>query len=172
LKVWIITTIEGDGSEEKPYRPNLWGLNLPYSWIKINDTTALARVSGKPDDIKTLIGTEGVKVLKDSEALDLIRKIYPNADLESFNVYDPELDDIAKRWGYDPTELRKAVQIPIDGRSVLTSQERNVIACLAVKLGVKVGDLEEDVDKGSKHAYNRALARLRGKTGLRDIYKV
>ena len=170
MKLWIRTRVIGKGTEDDPFRPDLGGLALRYSCVKVGDE-AVCRVAGMPDDIKTLAGTTGITVLRDKEALELIRKVNPNADLESVNVYDPELDEVAKANGIDPIKARKEIQKPTAGRSLLSSQERNLISKVSDARGVSCSDLEEDIDKGLKHAYNRALARLRGSVGLRDVYR-
>lgn len=141
-----------------------------YSMLDLGNE-CLVRLSGKPEDIKKLIEDPEIKVLKDEEARKIIKSKYPNSDLEDLDVADIELEELAKAEGLDPHEIKRDVQVPTRGRRVLQCQEAHLFRVLAKKKKVDISDIEEHIELGSKHAFNRALARLRGKTGLRELYR-
>jgi len=169
MKLWIKTKIVGKGTEDNPRRPYL-PVNLPYSMLDLGDE-CLVRVSGKPEDIKKLLNDPNITVLKDEEARAIIKSKNPNADLEDVDVVDIELEELARSEGLDPHEIKRDIQVSTRGRRVLQCQEAHLLRVLAKKKGIDISDIEEHIELGSKHAHNRALARLRGAAGIRDIYK-
>ena len=169
MKVWIKTDIVGKGTEDDPRRPYL-PVNLPHSMLDLGNE-CLARVTGKPEDLKKLVEESAIKLLKDEEARQTIKSKHPNSDLEDLDIADIELEELARAEGLDPNEIKRDIQIPTRGKRVLQCQEMHLLRVLAKKKDVDLSDLEEDIELGSKHAFNRALARLREKTGLREVYK-
>jgi len=169
MKLWVKTKMIGEGTDVDSRRPCL-PVDLPYSMLDLGDE-CLVRVTGKPEDLKKLIEDAAVKLLKDEEARKIIRTKHPNSDLEDLDIADVELEELAKAERLDPCGIKRDVQVPTRGRRVLQCQEMHLLRILAKKKGVDLSDLEEDIELGSKHAFNRALARLRGETGLREVYR-
>jgi len=172
MKLWIKTKFEIKEIDGIPHRvPAGVPETLPYSIFEIDDNTCLVRVSGKPEEIKKLLSDPNITVLTDEEARAIIKSKNPNADLEDVDVVDIELEELARSEGLDPHEIKRDVLVPTKGRRVLQCQEAHLLRVLAKKKGIDISDIEEHIELGSKHAHNRALARLRGKTGVKDIYK-
>jgi len=174
MKAWVKTKLEKKVSitGETIRVPYLANQPVRYSVMELGNDECLCRVSGTPEQINTIAADSSVLLLTDKEAKELIKSRNPNSDLENIDVPDAELEELAKVEELNPHEIKRDVQIPTRGRQVLQCQEMHLLRILATKRGVDLSDLEEDIELGSKHAFNRALARLRGRrTGLREIYR-
>lgn len=154
MKAWVKTKIIGSGNVRDPRRPDLKGLNLTYSMVDLG-TEALCRVSGKSLDITKLLLYSDVRELTDDEALTLIKSVNPNADLRNVDIYDDELDEIAKTLGINPIEVRKSVG------SHFHEQEFALIKKIAEKLKVDVSDVESDFKRGKNTAVKEIHRRIK-----------
>jgi len=171
MKLWIKTKIVGSGTAEDPRRAYIPTDNINCVMMEIDDNTCLCRIAGHPDEIKTILSDPNITVVTDAEALDIIKSKNKYFELEDLDVTDPELEELARSEGLDPHEIKRDVQVPTRGKRVLQCQEAHLLRVLAKKKGIDISDIEEHIELGSKHAHNRALARLRGAAGIRDIYK-
>lgn len=168
MKLWIKTKIIGTGTDEDPRRPYL-PASTHYSMLDL-ENECLCRITITPNQLSSIQNDTNIAVLTDDEALQIIKSINQNAELEDVDVADVELEELAKQYGVDPVEEKRTVIVPTRGRRVLQCQEAHLLRVIAKKKSVDISDIEEHIELGSKHAYNRALARIRGEVGGKHLY--
>jgi len=176
MKLWIKTRFIGNGTFENPKKPDLARLEdrSHYSALALNENECLVRVSCKPEDAELL---KNLTILNDDDALEIIKSVNPNAELEDLDVRDIEVDEIAKQLGIDP-KARADVQVP-KGKKVLQDQENHLMALICEKVGMmkqdwdaeaqnsgrwsRGRDIEIDLKRGWADAHEFVLSKIRSK---------
>jgi len=177
MKLWIKTGFVGEGTFENPKKPYLAGLEdrLHFTTLALNENECLVRVSCKPDEVEAL---KNLMILNDDEALEIIKSVNPNAELEDLDVRDCEIDEVAKQLGIDP-KARADVQVPEVGKHILQDQENHLMALICERVGItkqdwdmeaqksnrwiRGKDIEIDIKSGRSDAHEFVLSRIRSK---------
>jgi hypothetical protein len=178
MKAWIRTKIIGSGTSNDPRRPYTANQVVNFSIIELANNECLCRISGTPAQIDTIKTYIEIIILSDDEARAIIKTKYPNSDLESLDVVDPEVDEIAKAYGLDP-KIRADIQIPSRiGKPLLQEQEHHLLKIISEKIGLtrpvwdkifmmkynKLGiEIEDRMLKGRVEDHERILSEIRAR---------
>lgn len=177
MKAIIRTNIAGTGTYGDLRRPYTAYQLVQYSFIKLDDTTCITRVSGTPAQIATIKADAAITVLTDDDAQIIIKSKYPDSDLENIDIADNEIDEIAKAQGLGP-KLRADIQMPTRGKQLLQDQESYLMSFISKKMEftedwwnkeAKNGkwatgkELEDSVKDGCGEAHEFILSRIRTK---------
>ena len=169
MKVWVRTKLEeklDEITEEKIRAPVLANQDVRYSVMELKNNECLCRIAGTPDQISAITADAEITQLTDEEARKIIKSKYPNSDLESVDVADPEIDEIAKSVGIEP-QARADIQIPTVGKQLLQDQEKHLLSLISERLGLtrdqwdtyakeKFGKLGIDIDREIREGKNEA----------------
>jgi hypothetical protein len=173
----VLIKIGKDKIEERKDGTYVAGEKVSFSRLDMDEANCLLRIAGTPVQIATIKAVTGITVLSDDEARAIIKSKYPNSDLESLDVADPEVDEIAQSQGLK-TSIRSDIQVPTRGNQVLQDQENYLmgLTCEKMKLTkawwdkeVKNGkwatgkELEDDIKDGKSEAHEFTLSRMRTK---------
>lgn len=185
MKMFVLVNSTGSGkSEDDAIRPDL-PKYIVYSGTPIDDKFSkfVCRITFKEVDratISDLLSKGKIVALSDDEALNYIKMVNPDSDLENLDVVDIEVDEIAKKLKIDPDDVRRLVKKPTIGKVLLQDQEKEVLKVISEKLGLtkdywdqeakKEGykdgkELEDELKRGKNKAHEVILDRIKKKLG-------
>jgi len=184
VKVWIKTILEEKKDTGEVTRvPYLANQAVRYSITELENNECLCRVAGTPEQISAILADSQITQLTDEEARKIIKSKHPNSDLESVDVADPEIDEIAKSIGIEP-QARADIQIPTVGKQLLQDQEKHLLSLISERLGLtrdqwdtyakeKFGkwgiDIDREIREGKNEAHENVLNIIREAKKVKDV---